>query len=88
MKLPNISRYKKKEKSKITNQRQEVVKMFVDRLNIEREKTGFKKIGASYVAVRMSSMDIGQLRAFYGYCDESQNFAKTWWWKTNPKNYE
>jgi hypothetical protein len=81
----DISKFTNREPSKIKSQRAEVLKMFVDRLNAER--TGkCKPLPASFYAVKMSMLSVQDLREFYGYCDEAQNFSKTWWWSTNPKN--
>lgn len=82
----NIERYQEK-KTTITNQRQEVVKQFVDILNEDRVKNGYKTLSSRFYAIRMSAMSLDQLRAFYGYCREGKSFSKTWWYKTNPKNY-
>lgn len=77
-----------KPKSKITNQRQTIVKMFLDRLNAARSGTKYKPLTARTVALRMQWWKDNQaLREFYGYCDEAKNFSSTWWYKTDPKNY-
>jgi len=77
-----------KPKSTITNQRQEIVKMFLDRLNAARAGTKYKPLTARTVALRMQWWKTNQaLREFYGYCNEAKNFSSTWWYKTNPKNY-
>jgi hypothetical protein len=77
-----------KPKSTITNQRQEIVKMFLDRLNAARAGTKYKQLTARTVALRMQWWKTNQaLREFYGYCNEAKNFSSTWWWMTNPKNY-
>jgi len=79
---------KPKEKSKITNQRQEIIKMFLDRLNASREASGFKPLTPAFVGVRLRFLkSCSELRQFYGYCDEAKNFSSTWWWATNPKNF-
>jgi hypothetical protein len=74
-------------KSKITNQRQELVKKFLDKLNESR--TGkYKPLSPAYVGMKMRFMDEGELYRFYGFCADSQNFSSTWFWSLNPKNYE
>lgn len=86
MKKIDFSKYQVKEvKSKITNQRQEVIKMFVDRLNAER--TGkYKPLPPAFYATRMSMLSVQELREFYGICKESKSFSACWWSRTNPKN--
>jgi len=74
-------------KSKITNQRQELVKKFLDRLNESRDGEKYKPLSPARVAVKMSFMSVSELYQFYGYCDESSNFSSTWWYLLNPKNY-
>lgn len=77
-----------KPKSTITNQRQEIVKMFLDRLNAARAGTRYPPLKARTVAIRLQWWKDNQsLREFYGYCNEAKNFSSTFFWKTNPKNY-
>lgn len=94
--LANRSITQEKPKNGITNQRQELVKMFLDRLNASRmgqvhpvTKKPLKPLTAAFVASRMRWWKTNQdLREFYGYCNEGKNFSSTWWYKTDPKNYE
>lgn len=84
----DLSRFQKVEKSKITNQRQEVLKMFVDRLNADRVASGRKALPPAFYATKMSMLSLQDMREFYGYCNEAKNFSATWWWRTNPKNFQ
>lgn len=77
-----------KPKSTITNQRQEIVKMFLDRLNAARAGTKYKPLTARFVAIKLQWWKDNQsLREFYGYCNEAKNFSSTFFWMTNPQNY-
>lgn len=67
----------------ILNDRQEILKKFVVRLNKEREGTGYGPLRAAFIASRMyqSGLNTDYLLCwFYGYCAEAQSFTRTWWW--------
>jgi hypothetical protein len=85
----SIPKQEIKRRSGISNQRQEIIKMFLDRLNAARLGTKYKPLTAKTVALRLQWWKTNQeLREFYGYCNEGKNFSSTWWYKTNPNNYE
>lgn len=85
----------KTEKRGITNPRQSIIKMFLDRLNAARSgginpktKKPLEPLTAAFVGKRLQWWKGNQsLREFYGYCAEAKNFSSTWWYKTDPKNY-
>ncbi len=60
-------------RSKITNQRQELIKKFLDRLNEDRDGSKYKKISPAFVGVKMSFMSESELHRFYGYCNDAKN---------------
>lgn len=77
-----------KPKSKISNQRQEIVKMFLDRLNAAREGTKYKPLTPAFVGMKLSVFKTaGELHQFFGTCSEAKNFSSYFFWSLNPKNY-
>ncbi len=80
-----LNRYRavRDNKVKPLTQRNEIIKMFVDRLNEGRREAGFKELSASFYAIKMAQSglkSVWDLEWFYGYCNESKNFSSTWWW--------
>jgi len=80
----DLSRYKPTGKKKITNERQSIIKDFLDILNASR-KAPYKPLTAGFVASKMSMLGTQQLRIFFSECKYSKNFSKYWWWSINPK---
>jgi len=69
-------------KSKITNERQLIMKEFLDRLNAERGK--YPPIKPARLGVMCRYMDTSQMKQFLGECKYANNFSKFFWWKMNP----
>lgn len=87
-------RFRNRKPEKILYPRQQIIKMFVDRLNSERG-VGFRPLKPSFVAQRMyhSGLNDDQmLWWFWGYCNEKfeqskpQYFSKRWWFSLDAKN--
>lgn len=72
-------------KSKITNERQELIEKFVTRLNNSRKAGGYKPLGAGFYASKMSLIPTDELHLFYKELDQSKNFCALWWWKIKQK---
>jgi hypothetical protein len=67
--------------------RQEIIKMFVDRLNNERGE-GYKPLGASFIASKMYQAglkDEVDLWWFWGFCRDASHFSKCWWFSLKWK---
>lgn len=85
--MQSISDLLKKYKGNIPSEkvlypRQEIIKMFVDRLNSERG-SDFKPLSPAFVASKMYTAGLKtnwDLWWFWGYCKEAKNFSKIWWW--------
>jgi len=78
-----------KHKTNTLNERQELIKKFVDRLNLDRSNGGYKPLSPSFYASKMYDAGLNSnflLWWFWGYCNDSKNFSSTWWWSLNPKN--
>lgn len=88
----SIERYEiPKQESKITNERQEILKMFLDRLNIGRgEGSKYPLLAPGRIAKKFKEAGLktnGELRQFYGSCNDSKNFSAYFWWSLDKKNY-
>ena len=67
---------KKPEFNKITNERQLVIKDFLDRLNLERGNR--KPLTPGFIASKMSMLSTRELKAFYKDCERAKHFSKYW----------
>lgn len=77
------------ESSKIKSERASIVKDFVERLNSDRKKEGYKSLRASFYAVKMAHMNLEDLYWFYKNCETAScGFSRAWWGslKNNGKN--
>lgn len=61
--------------SKITNRRQELIKEFVDSINLERQGTKYKSVTGKEIAVRLgkAQMSERELELFLSECKEYKN---------------
>lgn len=66
---------------------QELVGKFTDRLDENRVKNGFKKLGPRFYSIKMaeSKLTTQDLYWFYRYCEDAKDFGKTWWWSLKSK---
>ena len=70
------------------NKRQEIIKMFVDKLNSDRVLSGRKELPASFYAMKMYDAGLKTdflLWWFWGYCKDAKNFSSCWWWSLKVK---
>jgi len=88
MKVPSIESFRPKEKSKISNERQLVIKDFIDQLNPPRIARGLKPLSPGFIGMKMRYMSTSELKVFYGECRYAQNFSKHWWWRLDVKKQE
>lgn len=78
--LPMLKPRKVSEKDKITNERQAVVKEFVERINEDRDGVKFKKLPPSAIAVKLSHLNMFDLKYFLASCKVSKNFSSCFWY--------
>ncbi len=89
--MKNISDFLKKpekQKSKITSERQLVIKDFLDQLNPPRIASGRKPLSPGFVSMKMRFMTTSEMKVFYGECGYAENFSKHWWWRLDVKKQE
>ncbi len=65
---------------KITNERQAVIKEFLERLNADRDGVQYKKLAPSFVAVKLSHLNLQDLYYFLRVCKDAKHFSKYFWY--------
>lgn len=77
-----LKEYKIK-KTVLTNNRQSLLKDFVDNLNLERVGTKYKPLTGKVVAIKLFHLSEFDLSAFYSMCKDYQrrhgSFSKYFW---------
>ena len=74
--------------SKIRNERQDILRQFLEELNIDNPKP----MSAGFIALRMSQSGLKtnqHLYEFLAMCRRASHFRKYWWWalKVNNKQH-
>lgn len=88
MKVPSLESFHPKEKSKITSERQLILKDFLDQLNPPRIAACMKPLTPGFLGMKMRHMTTSELKVFFGECRYSQNFSKHWWWRLDVKKQD
>lgn len=84
--LSSVLRRRATVKTKITSERQEIVKMFLEKLNEDRGK--LKLLTPAFISMKMADAGLKSnqdLYQFYAECKERKNFGKYWWWSLKAK---
>ena len=71
--------------TKANSDRASLIEPFVTRLNDSRKAGGYKPLGASFYASKMSHIAIDELHFHYKQCEQSKNFSSLWWYMNCPK---
>ena len=71
--------------SKISNERQLVLKDFLDRLNPPRIKAGYKPYKPAYMGMKLSHLNTQDLYFFLSECKHANNFSKYFHWALRVK---
>jgi len=74
--------------SKITNERQAIVKEFLDTLNLGREGTKYVKIWPKRLAARLGGIKTKDLYVLMSKCKDSKEFGQYFWWATRKENIQ
>lgn len=76
------------ERSKITNERQNLLKMFLD-VKVDgimvRKGSTFVPISPSRLGFALSHIPTEDLYAFYKQCENAKHFGKYFWWALKPQ---
>jgi len=68
--------------------RTDIIKLFVDRLNVDRVGTKYRPL--SFVAVQRLLEGIQEIHHLYSYfedCQKAKHFSKYFYYKLNPEKY-
>jgi hypothetical protein len=91
----NLEQYKTNlfnKETKITNRRQEVVKEFVDAINLERQGTKYKPVTGKQIAIRLGGLPTRELELFLAECNDYRNrngsFGKRFYGGFKEHDYE
>lgn len=63
----------------ITNERQYVLKQFLDRLNLDR-KPPYKPLTPARLGTMLRFVETSAMKQFYDECKDAKNFSKYFWW--------
>lgn len=72
-------------KTKISNERQYVLSMFVEEINKARQSTKYKPLPPSAIAVKLSHIKTKELYEFYSVCKDANCFSKKFWFELKPR---
>jgi hypothetical protein len=75
----DLTKYQIPKKTTITNERQLILKDFLDRLNSERGE--YPPLKPARVGMLLSPCDNSQLKQFYADCKYAKSFSKYFWWR-------
>lgn len=67
--------------------RKDVLLKFMEKINVQRESTGYTKLPFVFFATKMKHLDLWDLRIFYGSCCDAKDFVTYWWWALDPKKH-
>lgn len=78
MDLPKdyLDKLKSKRSLRITNERQELIQRFVDKINLERVGTKWKPVIWRQINGLVAHVKIGDLYWFYKECEQGDSFSK------------
>ena len=77
---------KRAEKNFAKSERAETIKQFIEPLNASRIESGRRPYTASYIACKMSHIDLVDLKLFLKDCQRAKIFSAYWHWALDPKN--
>lgn len=69
----------------IRSERDELIQMFTDRLNLSRKQAGYKAYPVRAVAVKLSHLSVRDMRDFYKDCERANSFGAYFHWALKPE---
>ncbi len=66
----DLGNFQLRRETKITNERQAILKEFVEQINLEREGTAYSKIWPKVVALKLSHLNKSELYWFLSTCKD------------------
>lgn len=72
-------------RSSISNERQELLQQFLDKLNDHRKQDNFPPLTGKALAMKLSHIPTSDLWAFYRLCEGANHFSKFFWYSLKAK---
>lgn len=73
-------------KTKITNERQHLNAIAVERINNERRGTKYKQLSPRAIAIKTSHLSMNDLRDFIYQCEKQPEFGRCFFGRLKVKN--
>jgi len=70
---------------KFTNQRQEIIQSFVDKINRDRQGSKYPPVSWSQINGQLRAYAETDLLAMFKSCEEAKCFSSLFWWKLKNK---
>lgn len=80
-----IIRRRRAQKGLPRNEREEMLELFMAKLNAARIKDGFSKLSYGRLAKALQGVPTADLYAFYRQCEQAKSFSRYFWWALKPK---
>lgn len=78
----------KRSKKDRATERGELMKYFMERLNVGRIKDGYPPLTMARMARLFAAMPTEDIYYLKRVCDDSKDFSKKFWWEIDPKKHE
>lgn len=72
-------------KTKITNQRQYVLSLFLEEINKARVGTKYQPLRPAVLGVKLAHIKTRELYEFYSVCKQANCFSKKFWFELKPR---
>lgn len=69
-------------------ERGELMKYFMERLNVGRKKDGYPPLTMGRMARLMSVISTKDIYYLKSVCDNAKDFSKKFWWEIDPKKHK
>ena len=78
-------RARRDQKGKPRSEREELLELFLHRLNAARILENYPKLTHGRLAKALQGVPTGDLYPFYKQCDQARHFSRFFWWSLKPK---
>jgi hypothetical protein len=81
-----LSKYKiPDKKSNVKSERADVLRQFLEELNLERALTSYPPLKANRLAVMLAHLDTWDLKLFLANCKQAKHFSKYFWFQLKTR---
>ena len=74
-----------KQQIKVKSERDELIRMFAERINQDREGTKWKPVSLRGIAMKVTHVETSDLYAFYKMCHNARNFGEMFFGRLKVK---